>query len=146
MLTTVKEAKQPSRESLQCVSEHRAIIRELLDHVGDESTLKVIWNLSETPAGFNELRDLAADISQRKLTLALRQLIKNGLVARRHTETFPSRAEYSLSPLGIMFLEQVKGLMRWVDDHGNEIESARKRFSKRSSRWAGAAQDMAQQI
>lgn len=135
MLTMVKEAKQPSLERLRCVSEHRAIIRELLDHVGDELTLEVTRHLSESPAGLHELRQRIDGISQRKLTLSLRQLIKNGLAARKHTETFPSRAEYSLTPLGMMFLEQVRELVRWVDDHGNEIRSARSRFEKRSYKW-----------
>ncbi|WP_119387727.1 winged helix-turn-helix transcriptional regulator [Taklimakanibacter lacteus] len=137
MLTMANEAKQLSRETLQCVSENRAIIRELLDHVGDELTLRVTWRLAEAPAGLRELRRLVDGISQRKLTLSLRQLIRNGLAVRRHTETFPSRAEYSLTPLGVMFLEQVKELVRWVDDHGKEIQSARTRFEKRSYKWLG---------
>ncbi len=137
MLTMAKEARQPSHDTLRCVSEHSVIIRELLDHVGDEVTLDVTWHLSEEPAGLHELRRLMDGISQRKLVLSLRQLIRNGLAIRKHTETFPSRAEYSLTPLGIMFLEQVKYLMRWVDDHGTEIQSARNRFAKRSSKWIG---------
>lgn len=137
MLTMANEAKQLSRGTLQSVSENRAIIRELLDHVGDELTLRVTWRLAEAPAGLHELRRLVDGISQRKLTLSLRQLIRNGLAMRRHTETFPSRAEYSLTPLGVLFLEQVKELVRWVDDHGKEIQSARNRFEKRSYKWLG---------
>lgn len=140
MLTMAKEAKQLSHEKLQCVSENRAIIRELLDHVGDEVTLEIMWHLSELPAGLHELRQRIDGISQRKLTLSLRQLIKNGLAARKHTETFPSRAEYSLTSLGMMFLEQVTELMRWVDDHESEIQSARSRFEKRSYKWLSLSQ------
>jgi DNA-binding HxlR family transcriptional regulator len=136
----VKEAEQPNHEKLRFISEHRAIIRELLDHVGDELTLEVTWHLSESPSGLNELRQRIDGISQRKLTLSLRQLIKNGLAARKHTETFPSRAEYSLTPLGTMFLGQVKELMRWVDDHRSEIQSARSRFEKRSYKWLNLSQ------
>jgi len=140
MLTMVKEAEQPSRQRLRSVSEQRAIIRELLDHVGDELTLEVTWHLSGSPAGLHELRQRIDGISQRKLTLSLRQLIKNGLAARKHTETFPSRAEYSLTPLGTMFLGQVKELMRWVDDHRSEIQSARSRFEKRNYKWLNLSQ------
>lgn len=140
MLTMVKDAKQPSHEKLRCVTEHRAIIRELLDHAGDEVTLKITWHLSESSAGLHELRHLIDGISQRKLTLSLRQLIKNGLAARKHTETFPSRAEYSLTPLGMLFLEQVKELVRWVDDHGREIQSARNQFERRSYKWMGLSE------
>lgn len=144
MLTMAKDAKQISHEKLRYVSEHRAIIRDLLDHVGDELTLKVTCHLSESPSGLNELRKLVDGISQRKLTQSIRQLIKNGLATRKHSETFPSRAEYSLTPLGVMFLEQVKELVRWVDKHGTEIQSARSRFEKRSSKWLREAQAQAQ--
>lgn len=144
MLTMAKEAKQISHEKLRCVSEHRAIIRDLLDHVGDELTLRVTCHLSESPAGLNELRQIIDGISQRKLTLSIRQLIKNGLATRKHSETFPSRAMYSLTPLGTMFLEQVKELVRWVDNHGNEIQSARSRFEQRSYKWVREAQAEAQ--
>ena len=140
MLTMVKEAEQPSHERLRSVSEQRAIIRELLDHVGDELTLEVTWLLSESPAGLHELRQRIEGISLRKLTLSLRQLIKNGLAARKHTETFPSRAEYSPTPLGTMFLDQVKELVRWVDGHRDEIQSARSRFEKRSYKWMNLSQ------
>ncbi len=135
MLATVNDARQPSPDTLQHVPAHRAIIRELLDHVGDELTLKVTCRLAAAPAGLNELRHLVEGISQRKLTLSLRQLIRNGLAVRRHTETFPSRAEYSLTPLGILFFERVKELVRWVDEHGKEIELARSRFEKRNYKW-----------
>jgi DNA-binding HxlR family transcriptional regulator len=144
MLTMVKEAKQPSHKELRYVSEHRDIIREILDHVGDELTLQVTWHLRDAPAGLHELRQRIDRISQRKLTLSLRHLIKNGLAMRKHTETFPSRAEYSLTPLGMMFLEQVTELMRWVDDHTSEIQSARSRFAKRSYKWMSLSE--AQQL
>jgi DNA-binding HxlR family transcriptional regulator len=136
MLTMAKEAKLISREAMSGNSD---IVRELLDHVGDSLTLEVTRRLSEGLAGLNELRQSVGGISQRKLALSLRQLIRNGLATRKHSETFPSRTLYSLTPLGIMFLDQVTGLMRWVDEHGAEIKSARSQFKDRTYKWLGAA-------
>jgi DNA-binding HxlR family transcriptional regulator len=139
MLTMAKEAKLPSREVMSRDSESAIIARELLDHLGDSLTLKVTARLSEGPAGLHELRRSVEGISQRKLATSLRQLIKNGLATRKHSETFPSHTVYSLTPLGIMFLEQVNGLVRWVDAHGAEIRSARSQFKDRTFKWLGAA-------
>lgn len=139
MLTMAKVAMQPSREVMSGNSEHRDITRELLDHVGDALTLKVTHRLSEGPAGLQELRQSVGGISQRKLAASLRELIRNGLAVRKHSETFPSRAMYSLTPLGVMFLEQVNGLTRWVREHGTEIESARSQFKDRAYKWLGVS-------
>src|SRR5690349_5148451 len=106
MQTTANEFNQPSQKGM---SVDRDIVRELLDHVGDAPTLKITLRLSEGPAGLHELRHSVVGISQRKLGASLRELMRNGLAVRRHSETFPSRALYTLTPLGIMFLEQING-------------------------------------
>jgi DNA-binding HxlR family transcriptional regulator len=138
MLTMAKDAKQLSHEVVKSSdSESRTIARELLDHVGDALTLKITLCLSDGPAGLHELRQSVDGISERKLAISLRQLLRNGLASRKHSETFPSRAMYSLTPLGMMFLEQVNGLVRWVDEHGAEIKSARSQFRDRSYKWLG---------
>ena len=136
MPTMAKEATLLSREAKD---ESGVIMRELLDHVGDTFTLKITLRLNEGAAGLHELRHSVDGISERKLASALRQLLRNGLATRKHSETFPSRALYSLTPLGALFLEQVAGLMRWVDTHGAEIKSARNQFKDRSYKWLGAS-------
>lgn len=92
MLTMAKEAKLPGRDVLSSEPEQCDIVHELLDHVGDPLTLRVTLRLSEGPAGLHELRQSITAISQRKLADSLRQLIKNGLAMRKHSETFPSYA------------------------------------------------------
>lgn len=141
MLTLNREdGAQIDREvTIGHVTEHRAIIRELFGHMGDDATLRLVWHLNEAPARLSELRDFVADVSQRKFSLALRQLIRNGFVARRHSDTFPSWTIYSLTPMGIAFLDRVTELAQWIDAHGADIRSARSRFAKRSVKMLDAA-------
>lgn len=140
MLTSEKENTPYDRETKTVHTiEHRAIIRELFEHMGDDATLRLVWHLNDAPARLSELRDFVPDVSQRKFSLALRQLIRNGFVARRHSDTFPSWTIYSLTPMGIAFLERVGELAQWIDAHGADIKSARSRFEKRSLKMLDAA-------
>lgn len=140
MLNSDKDVGQSGRDIKPAEGiEHRNIIRELFEHIGDDATLRLAWYLNETPARLNELRDFVADVSQRKFSLALRQLIRNGFVSRRHSDTFPSWTIYSLTPMGAAFLDRVTELAHWIDAHGQDIKSARGRFEKRSVRMLDAA-------
>ncbi|QIG47224.1 helix-turn-helix transcriptional regulator [Nordella sp. HKS 07] len=141
MLTLIKEESSPNVREVKSAhaTEHRAIIRELFERMGDDATLRLVWHLNEAPARLSELRDFVVDVSQRKFSLALRQLIRNGFVARRHSDTFPSWTIYSLTPMGIAFLERVTELAQWIDAHGADIKSARSRFGKRSVKMLDAA-------
>lgn len=140
MLNSDKDVGQSGRDIKSAEGiEHRTIIRELFEHIGDDATLRLAWYLNETPARLNELRDFVADVSQRKFSLALRQLIRNGFVSRRHSDTFPSWTIYSLTPMGAAFLDRVTELAHWIDAHGPDIKSARGRFEKRSFKMLDAA-------
>ncbi len=141
MLTSGKDedARNVGETKTERAIEHRAIIRELFEHMGDDATLRLVWHLNDASARLSELRDFVADVSQRKFNLALRQLIRNGFVARRHSDTFPSWTIYSLTPMGLAFLERVTELAEWIDAHGPDIKTARHRFEKRSFRMLDAA-------
>lgn len=140
MLTPEKEVARSEVDAAAVHAiEHRVIIRELFEHIGDDATLRLVWHLNDAPARLSELRDFVADVSQRKFSLALRQLIRNGFVARRHSDTFPSWTIYSLTPMGAAFLERVSELAQWIDAHGPDIKSARHRFGKRSFKMLDAA-------
>jgi DNA-binding HxlR family transcriptional regulator len=60
---------------------------------------------------FGELRGLIENITQRMLTLQLRELEATGLIRRKVYPVVPPRVEYSLTPFG-RSLEPVVGAMR----------------------------------
>jgi DNA-binding HxlR family transcriptional regulator len=104
------------------------VVREILDRVGDKWSVLVIALLGERGHRFNELRRAIDGISQRMLTLTLRQLERDGLVARTVHPTVPPRVDYALTPLGESVLEPLNGLMCWAAQHGTDIADARRRY------------------
>src|SRR5438034_9998545 len=79
-------------------------IREVLARVGDKWSVFVITLLGERTMRFTELHRSIESISQRMLTLTLRQLERDGLVDREVYPVVPPRVEYSLTSLGSTLL------------------------------------------
>ena len=104
------------------------VVREILDRVGDKWSVLVIALLGERGHRFNELRRAIDGISQRMLTLTLRQLERDGLVVRTVHATVPPRVDYALTPLGESVLEPLRGLMGWAAEHGTDIAEARRQY------------------
>ena len=104
------------------------VVREILARVGDKWSVLVISLLGERGHRFGELRRAIEGISQRMLTLTLRQLERDGLVSRTVHATVPPRVDYALTPLGESVLEPIMALTRWAAEHGTDIASARLQY------------------
>jgi DNA-binding HxlR family transcriptional regulator len=104
--------------------------REILTLVGDTWSVLVIVNLGDGPLRFSDLKRALAGISQRMLTRALRNLERDGLLARTVLPTNPPGVEYALTPLGRTLLEPVTQLAIWAQRHRPEIALARDAFAR----------------
>lgn len=100
-------------------------IRDLLDRLADKWSLLVVELLGEGTHRFTELRRQIDGISQRMLTLTLRQLERDGLVHRTVHAVVPPRVDYQLTPLGATLLDAVAPLVAWTRAHRDEISAAR---------------------
>jgi DNA-binding HxlR family transcriptional regulator len=100
----------------------------LLARIGDKWTVLVVQTLGEGPKRFNELRREIPAVSQRMLTLTLRNLERDGLVSRTVTPTIPPRVDYALTKLGHSLQMPVCALATWASDHVEEIHAAQSRF------------------
>jgi DNA-binding HxlR family transcriptional regulator len=96
-------------------------IREILDLVGDKWSVLIIGTLAGGPTRYSELADAIPGISQRMLTLTLKQLQRNGLLNRTAYPEVPPRVEYSLTAMGTSLLSTVLELAAWSADHQAEI-------------------------
>jgi DNA-binding HxlR family transcriptional regulator len=100
----------------------------ILSRIGDKWSVLIISRLGEGSRRFNEIKRMIGGISQRMLTLTLRNLERDGLVKRTVTPTVPPRVDYELTDLGRDLLVPVQALGAWAIEHTPCIEAARARF------------------
>jgi DNA-binding HxlR family transcriptional regulator len=106
--------------------------RDVLARVGDTWSVYIIHVLGDARTlRFNELRKQVDGISQRMLTVTLRGLERDGLVARRVYAEVPPRVEYALTPLGATLRQLIRGLVVWAGAHLEEVGSARAAYDAR---------------
>ncbi len=103
-------------------------ISTLLSRIGDKWTVLVVTTLAGGSKRFNELRREIPTVSQRMLTLTLRNLERDGLVSRTVTPTIPPRVDYELTELGHSLVGPLHGLEVWALEHVEDIHAAHTRF------------------
>ncbi|MET7905440.1 helix-turn-helix domain-containing protein [Streptomyces sp. NPDC005355] len=108
-------------------AEQMALIRQILDRVGDKWSLLLIAVLESGPLRYTDLQRQIPGISQRMLSLTLRQLQQDGLITRTAYAEVPPRVEYTLAPLGRGLHEIVTSLIGWAAEHHDEIRANRDR-------------------
>ncbi|GAA5068923.1 DNA-binding HxlR family transcriptional regulator [Thermocatellispora tengchongensis] len=108
-------------------------VRHILDRVADKWSLLVIALLERRTMRFSELRRAVDGVSQRMLTVTLRQLERDGLVSRTVYPVVPPRVDYELTPLGISLHEVIKSLVIWTEEHQQEISAARSAYDQRAA-------------
>src|SRR5207245_8980335 len=107
-------------------------LRSIGDRIADKWSLLVTCLLADGTRRFSELRREIEGISQRMLTLTLRQLEREGLVTRTVFPVVPPRVDYELTPLGSTLLDTIQSLVAWAGAHGSEIIAARAAYDARA--------------
>lgn len=110
-----------------------------VEHCPIETTIRVIggkwkslvlYHVRERPCRFNELRRLIPNVTQRMLTKHLRELERDGILARKIYEVVPPHVEYSLTPLGHSLTPLLAQMALW----GEAYERRGTKPSGRASR------------
>ncbi len=100
-------------------------MRDVLDRIGDKWSVLVVRLLSDGPRRFSELRRAIDGISQRMLTLTLRQLERDGLVTRTVHASVPPRVDYALTEVGETLRAPLNALAEWSEAHRGYITRSR---------------------
>lgn len=109
-------------------TDRMAVLRDVLDRVGDKWSVVVICRLDSGPMRFNELRRATDGITQRMLSATLRRLERDGLVTRRVLPTVPPQVEYALTSSGRSLHVVLAGLVEWTEQNLDAVQQARGRY------------------
>ncbi|MGZ3600907.1 MAG: winged helix-turn-helix transcriptional regulator [Ktedonobacterales bacterium] len=105
----------------------------LLPRLGDKWTIHVMALLSEAKGNqlrFSELKNRIEGISQKMLTVTLRELERDGLVIRHVFPEVPPRVEYQLTSIGKGMLPAMTDFMDWMQSNWAEIRTARAEYDR----------------
>ncbi|MEV6928678.1 helix-turn-helix domain-containing protein [Dactylosporangium sp. NPDC051485] len=106
-------------------------LRQILEQICNKWTLLVVATLDQQTLRFTDLHQRVPGISQRMLTLTLRNLERDGLVAREVHAEVPPRVEYTLTPTGRSLLGPALALAGWAMEHVPHIEESRAAYERR---------------
>ncbi len=126
-----KTKTRPLDPVLICGHDNPLAIRELLTKVGDKWTIFLVLALAKIHKGrarFSELEQSIPTISQRMLTVTLRNLERDGLVTRQVFPEVPPRVEYELTSLGKSLLRPMEVLFDWVSANWEAVKKSQSRF------------------
>ncbi|MFD7507919.1 winged helix-turn-helix transcriptional regulator [Streptomyces sp. NPDC059853] len=124
-MNPVDGESQPTRQEDPCRT------REVLDIVGDKWALLVVRTLSQGPRRFTELKRAIDGISQRMLTVTLRDLERDGILTRTVRNVMPPHVSYELTPMGMTLREATAPLLEWSVLHLPRIDAARAAYDAR---------------
>ena len=111
-------------------------VRMIQSYLGDRWSSLIMHLLSGGMLRHAELRRLICvvsaehDISQRVLTLKLKVLERDGLVARTVTDDVPPRVEYALTGLGSAAYDRFAALVAWAEQASQPIRAAREAYDR----------------
>lgn len=100
------------------------------DVVGSKWKPTIMWRLAEGDRRFAELRRAVEGISEKVLAQQLRDLERDGLVARTAHDGFPLRVDYCLTERGAELNAALDAVAEWGDRHAAFIAAARDAVSR----------------
>lgn len=101
----------PDRDKQACPVEYT------LDVIGGKWKGVLIYHLMGGTKRFNEFRKICPGITQRMLTLQLRELEKDGVVHREVYHQVPSKVEYSLTEFGRTLIPIINLMKDWGKEY-----------------------------
>ncbi len=104
------------------VHEEDCAPRRVLELFSAKWTSMVLFALQDRTCRTGALQRSLPGISKKMLTQTLREMERDGLLSRRVYEVVPPRVEYSLTPLGRLFVESIEMLYDWGRAHPEALD------------------------
>lgn len=88
--------------------------------IGGKWKTVVLWYLRNKTLRFGELKKLIPDITEKMLSIQLKDLEEDGLVKREVFPEVPLRVEYSLTDFGKTLVPIVEAIAKWGKQLGEK--------------------------
>lgn len=102
-------------------------IEATIDVIGGKWKSVILYHLLDDKKRFNEFRRLIPTITQRMLTLQLRELERDGVIHRKVYKQVPPKVEYSLTPFGRTLIPIIRQMREWGIEHTKQVVQSRER-------------------
>lgn len=96
---------------------YRCTVEATIAVAGGKWKPLIIYYLLSGTKRFGELRKLIGGVTQRSLTLQLRELEAHGIISRQVFAEVPPRVEYSLTELGFTLMPVLNTMKAWGDSY-----------------------------
>ena len=96
-------------------------VEATLDVIGGKWKGTILYKLLERPRRFSELKRQLPTITQRMLTLQLRELEADGIVHREIYQQIPPKVEYSLTTFGKTLEPILLAMRMWGAQYTNQV-------------------------
>ncbi|TCV96790.1 winged helix-turn-helix transcriptional regulator [Biostraticola tofi] len=134
MIPLNKAVTENAGEALENDSSFRPLPSNgICTRLGDKWTVQILWQLSIVSGRrlrFSALNRHIDGITQRMLTMTLRNLERDGLVVRHYYPEIPPRVEYELTELGSGILVALENLNLWLRTNMHYIDECRRAYDK----------------
>ena len=106
-------------------------IRNILTRISDRWSMLILLTLNgkQEPMRYSDILAAIPDISQKMLTVALKNLEADGLVQRQAYAEIPPRVEYNITQRAKTLMPHINSLVEWALDNLADILNDRKKFS-----------------
>lgn len=104
----------------------------LINLLKSKWTIAVLQALQHRTLRYSAIEKSIPKITQRALTMTLRNLESYGVLDRYAYSSIPPQVEYKLTSIGLDLLKLCETMDEWVKEHEADMQRARKAYVRRS--------------
>ncbi|MBQ2491100.1 MAG: helix-turn-helix transcriptional regulator [Muribaculaceae bacterium] len=106
-------------------------IRNILTRISDRWSMLILLTLNgkQEPMRYSDILAAIPDISQKMLTVALKNLEADGLVERHAFAEIPPRVEYNITERAKTLMPHINALVEWALENLADILNDRKKYA-----------------
>lgn len=101
--------------------EFKCSVGVTLDIFNDKWKMSVIWHLLDSDKRFKELHEDISEITQKTLTVKLKDLESKNIISREVFPVVPPKVVYSLTPIGEKLRPVLESMFNWGIDYVEEF-------------------------